>query len=189
MNRQFQAPRPSALWVADFTRVATWQGFVCVAFVIDTFARKIMGWRVSRAPLTPASSWTPWSRHDTTVGRPKAVDSFPTPTVARNTSPFGIPSASPKPVSSRPPAASAFPTNPKGQRSNNALAETINGLYETEVIRRRGPWRTLETVEFAPLEWVDWFNHRRSLEPIGNIPPPEAEARYYARTEDVAMAA
>ena len=76
-----------------------------------------------------------------------------------------------------------------GDSYDNALAETINGLYKTEVIRRRGPWRTLETVEFATLEWVDWFNHRRLLEPIGNIPPAEAEARYYAQTEDVAMAA
>ena len=74
-------------------------------------------------------------------------------------------------------------------RSINALAETVNGLYKTEVIRRRGPWRTLEAVEFATLEWVDWFNHRRLLEPIGGIPPAEAEARYYAQTEDVAMAA
>ncbi len=76
-----------------------------------------------------------------------------------------------------------------GDSYDNALAETINGLYKTEVIRRRGPWRTLEAVEFATLEWVDWFNHRRLLEPIGNIPPAEAEARYYAQTEDVAMAA
>ena len=76
-----------------------------------------------------------------------------------------------------------------GDSSGNALAETINGLYKTEVIRRRGPWRTLEAVEFATLEWVDWFNHRRLLEPIGNIPPAEAEARYYAQTEDVARAA
>ncbi len=76
-----------------------------------------------------------------------------------------------------------------GDSYDNALAETINGLYKTEVIRRRGPWRTLEDVEFATLEWVDWFNHRRLLEPIGNIPPAEAEARYYAQAEDVAMAA
>jgi len=76
-----------------------------------------------------------------------------------------------------------------GDSYDNALAETINGLYKTEVIRRRGPWRTLETVEFATLEWVDWFNNRRLLEPIGNIPPAEAEARYYAQIEDVAMAA
>jgi transposase InsO family protein len=107
------------LWVADFTYVATWQGFVYVAFVIDTFARRIVGWRVSRT----------------------------------------------------------------------AHAETINGLYKAEVIHRRGPWRSLEAVEFATLEWVDWFNHRRLLEPIGNIPPAEAEARYYAQTEHVAMAA
>ena len=76
-----------------------------------------------------------------------------------------------------------------GDSYDNALAETINGLYKTEVIRRRGPWRTLEAVEFATLEWVDWFNHRRLLEPIGNIPPAEAEARYYAQTEHVARAA
>ncbi|CAO3436141.1 Insertion element IS401 (Burkholderia multivorans) transposase [Azospirillum doebereinerae] len=76
-----------------------------------------------------------------------------------------------------------------GDSDDNALAETIKGLYNTEVIRRRGPWRTLEAVEFATLEWVDWFNHRRLLEPIGNIPPAEAEARYYAQTEDVAIAA
>jgi len=76
-----------------------------------------------------------------------------------------------------------------GDSYDNTLAETINGLHKTEVIRRRGPWRTLEAVEFATLEWVDWFNHRRLLEPIGNIPPAEAEARYYAQTEDVAMAA
>ena len=76
-----------------------------------------------------------------------------------------------------------------GNFYDNALAETINGLYKTEVIRRRGPWRNLEAVEFATLEWVDWFNHRRLLEPIGNIPPAEAEARYYAQTEDVARAA
>ena len=76
-----------------------------------------------------------------------------------------------------------------GDSYDNALAETINGLYKTEVIRRRGPWRTLEAVEFATLEWVDWFNNRRLLEPIGGIPPAEAEARYYAQTEDAAMAA
>ncbi|PWC95171.1 integrase [Azospirillum sp. TSO5] len=76
-----------------------------------------------------------------------------------------------------------------GDSCDNALAETINGLYKTEVIRRRGPWRTVEAVEFATLEWVDWFNHRRLLEPIGNIPPAEAEARYYAQTENVTLAA
>ena len=76
-----------------------------------------------------------------------------------------------------------------GDSYDNALAETVNGLYKTEVIRRRGPWRTLEAVEFATLEWVAWFNHRRLLEPIGNIPPAEAEARYYAQIDDVALAA
>lgn len=99
------------------------------------------------------------------------------------------PSGWPKPGSNRRSAASATATNPKGQRSYNALAETINGLYKAEVIWHRGPWRTFEAVEFATLEWVDWFNNRRLLEPIGGIPPAEAEARYYAQTEDAAMAA
>ena len=76
-----------------------------------------------------------------------------------------------------------------GDSYDNALAESINGLYKTEVVRRRGPWRSLEAVEFATLEWVDWFNHRRLLEPIGNIPPAEAEARYYDQIETLAMAA
>jgi len=76
-----------------------------------------------------------------------------------------------------------------GDSYDNALAETINGLYKAEVIRRRGPWRGIEAVEFATLEWVDWFNHRRLFEPIGNIPPAEAEARYYAQIADQAMAA
>ena len=76
-----------------------------------------------------------------------------------------------------------------GDSYDNALAESINGLYKTEVVRRRGPWRSLEAVEFATLVWVDWFNHRRLLEPIGNIPPAEAEARYYDQIETLAMAA
>lgn len=76
-----------------------------------------------------------------------------------------------------------------GDSYDNALAETINGLYKAEVIHRRGPWRSFETVEFATLEWVDWFNHRRLLEPIGNIPPAKAEERYYAMLDEAAMAA
>jgi putative transposase len=76
-----------------------------------------------------------------------------------------------------------------GDSYDNALAETINGLYKAEVIHRRGPWRSFEAVEFATLEWVDWFNNRRLLEPIGNIPPAEAEARYYAQLDTHAIAA
>ena len=92
------------------------------------------------------------------------------------------PSVSPKPGSSLPSAASA-------RLYDNALAETINGLYKAEVVHRRGPWRTFEAVEFATLEWVDWFNNRRLLEPIGFIPPAEAEERYFAMLNDPAMAA
>ena len=76
-----------------------------------------------------------------------------------------------------------------GDSYDNALAETINGLYKAEMIHRRGPWRSMEAVEFATLEWVDWFNHRRLLEPIGNIPPAEAEQRYYATLDTLDMAA
>ena len=137
VHRQFQPPKPNALWVSDFTYVATWQGFVYVACVIDAFARRIVGWRVSRTAQ---------------AGVEPSVGSV-------------------------------------GDSYDNALAETINGLYKAEVIHRRGPWRSLEAVEYATLEWVDWFNHRRLLEPIGNIPPAEAEARYYAETERTAVAA
>ena len=104
------------------------------------------------------------------------------PTGDRNTSAFDTPSASPRPVSSPPSAALAT-------SYDNALAETINGLYKAEVIHRRGPWRSYEAVEFATLTWVDWFNNRRLLEPIGNIPPAEAEERYYAMLAEPAMAA
>ena len=76
-----------------------------------------------------------------------------------------------------------------GDSYDNALAETVIGLFKTKVIRRRGPWRSLEAVEFATLEWVDWFNHRRLLEPIGNMPPAEAEARHHASPEEPALAA
>ncbi len=99
-----------------------------------------------------------------------------------NTCPFAIPSGWQKQVSSHLSEAS-------GDSYDNALAETINGLYKAEVIHRRGPWRSFEAVEFATLEWVDWFNHRRLLEPIGNIPPAEAEERYYAMLDEAAMAA
>ena len=124
----------------------------------------------------------PWSRRSTIAGQPRAAASSTTAIAGRNTSAIKY--------TERLTEAGVEPSvGSVGDSYDNALAETINGLYKTEVIRRRGPWRSLEAVEFATLEWVDWFNHRRLLEPIGNIPPAEAEARYYAQTEDVAMAA
>ncbi len=181
VNRQFQAPRPNALWVADSTYVATWQGFVSVAFVIDTFARRIVGWRVSR---TAHAGFVLDALEQALHDRRPAKGGGLIHHSDRGSQSLAIR------YTERLTEAGAEPSVGSGGDSyDNALAETINGLDKTEVIRRRGPWRTLEAVEFATLEWVDWFDHRRLLEPIGNIPPAEAEARYYAQTEDVAMAA
>ncbi|QCO06071.1 IS3 family transposase (plasmid) [Azospirillum argentinense] len=181
VNRQFQASRPNALWVADFTYVATWQGFVYVAFVIDTFARRIVGWRVSR---TAHAGFVLDALEQALHDRRPAKGGGLIHHSDRGSQYLAIR------YTERLTEAGVEPSvGSVGVSYDNALAETINGLYKTEVIRRRGPWRSLEAVEFATLEWVDWFNHRRLLEPIGNIPPAEAEARYYAQTEDVAMAA
>jgi transposase InsO family protein len=181
VNRQFLAPRPNALWLADFTYVSTWQGFVYVGFVIDAFARRIVGWRVS--PTAHADfvlDALEQALHDRRPAKGSGLihhsDRGSQYVAIRYTERLTEAGVEPS-------------VGSVGDSYDNALAETINGLYKTEVIWRRGPWRTLEAVEFATLEWVDWFNNRRLLEPIGNIPPAEAEARYYAQTEDVAMAA
>jgi putative transposase len=181
VNRQFQVPRPNALWVSDFTYVATWQGFVYVAFVIDAYARRIVGWRVSRtANAGFVLDALEQALHDRRPVRKSGLVHH---------SDRGVQYVSIK-YTERLTAAGVEPSvGSVGDSYDNALAETINGLDKTEVIRRRGPWRNLEAVEFATLEWVDWFNHRRLLEPIGGIPPAEAEARYYAQREDAAMAA
>ncbi|QQP87902.1 IS3 family transposase (plasmid) [Skermanella sp. TT6] len=181
VNRQFRAPRPNTLWLADFTYVATWQGFVYVAFVIDAFARRIVGWRVSS---TAHAGFVLDALEQALHDRRPAKGSGLIHHSDRGSQYVAIK------YTERLTDAGVEPSvGSVGDSYDNALAETINGLYKTEVIRRRGPWRTLEAVEFATLEWVDWFNHRRLLEPIGNIPPAEAEARYYAQTEDVAIAA
>ncbi|WP_307833768.1 IS3 family transposase [Azospirillum brasilense] len=181
VNRQFQAPRPNALWVADFTYVATWRGFVYVAFVIDTFARRIVGWRVSR---TAHAGFVLDALEQALHDRRPAKGSGLIHHSDRGSQYVAIRYTERLTDAGIEPSVGSV-----GDSYDNALAETINGLYKTEVIRRRGPWHTLEAVEFATLEWVDWFNHRRLLEPIGNIPPAEAEARYYAQAEDVAIAA
>lgn len=181
VNRQFQAPAPNMLWVSDFTYVATWQGFVYVAFVIDTFARRIVGWRVSRtAHAGFVLDALEQALHDRRpVHRSGLV----------HHSDRGSQYVSIK-YTERLVAAGIEPSvGSVGDSYDNALAETINGLYKTEVIRRRGPWKSLEAVEFATLEWVHWFNHRRLLEPIGNIPPAEAECRYFAMLDPMKIAA
>jgi len=179
VNRQFQATRPNELWVADFTYVATWAGFVYVAFVIDVFARRIIGWRVARSMsaelVLDALEQALWSRS----GIQGVV----------HHSDHGSQYLSIR-YSERLTEAGAQPSvGSRGDSYDNALAETIIGLYKTEVIRRRGPWRHLDAVEYATLEWVDWFNHRRLLEPIGNVPPAEFEASYYQSTGQLPMAA
>lgn len=181
VNRQFRAPRPNALWVSDFTYVATWSGFVYVAFVIDAFARRIVGWRVSR---TAHASFVLDALEQALHQRRPAQDDRLVHHSDRGSQYLALR------YTDRLAAAGVQPSvGSVGDAYDNALAETINGLFKAEVIHRRGPWRSLEPVEFATLEWVDWFNNRRLLESIGNIPPAEAEARYYAQTEAQNLAA
>ncbi len=178
VNRNFKATRPNQLWVADFTYVATWSGFVYVAFVIDVFARSIVGWRVSNSMKTAlvldALEQALWARqnrrgliHHSDRGSQYLSIHYTERLADANIS------------------ASVGTT---GDSYDNALAETIIGLYKTEVIHHRGPWKGRESVEYATLEWVDWFNNRRLLEPIGNIPPAEREMEYY-RLEESSEAA
>lgn len=181
VNRQFQAPAPNRLWVSDFTYVSTWRGFVYVAFVIDAYARRIVGWRVSRtAHASFVLDALEQALHDR---RPIHGGGLV------HHSDRGVQYVSIKYTERLAEAGIEPSVGSIGDSYDNALAETINGLYKTEVIYRRGPWRSFEAVEFATLEWVDWFNNRRLLEPIGNIPPAEAEERYYAMLEEPAMAA
>ena len=179
VNRQFKAARPNALWVADFTYVATWAGFVYVAFVIDAYARRIVGWRVSRS----AHAGFVLDALEQALHERKPCGGLV------HHSDRGSQYVSIK-YSERLAEAGIEPSvGSVGDSYDNALAESINGLFKAEVIWRRGPWRSMEAVEFATLEWVDWFNKRRLLEPIGNVPPAEAEEKYYAALEEPAMAA
>ncbi len=181
VNRQFKAPRPNALWVSEFTYVATWVGFVYAAFVVDVFARRIVGWRVSRTAhagfVLDALEQALHQRHPTQgSGLVHHSDSGSQYLALRYTERLVDAGVEPS-------------VGSVGDSYDNALGETINGLYKAEVIHRRGPRRSFEAVEFATLEWVDWFNTRRLLKPIGNIPPAEAEAAYYAELEATPMAA
>ena len=181
VHRQFHAPAPNQLWLSDFTYVATWSGFVYVAFVIDAYARRIVGWRVSRTAhagfVLDALEQALHERKPRQGG--KLV----------HHSDRGSQYVSIKYTERLATAGIEPSVGSVGDSYDNALAETINGLYKAELIHRRGPWRSFEAVEFATLEWVDWFNHRRLMEPIGNIPPAEAEQRYYAILESQAVAA
>lgn len=181
VNRQFHAPAPDRLWLSDFTYVATWAGFVYVAFVIDAYARRIVGWRASRtAHASFVLDALEQALHDRRPAHRAGLIHH---------SDRGSQYVSIKYTERLAEAGIEPSVGSVGDSYDNALAETINGLYKAEVIHRRGPWRSFEAVEFATLEWVDWFNNRRLLEPIGNIPPAEAEAAYYAMLAEQPMAA
>ena len=170
VNREFVASGPNELWVADLTYVAAWCGFVYVAFVIDVYARRIVGWRASRS-----------LRSDL------ALDALEQAICARRNidglvhhSDRGVQYLSIRYTERLAEAGIEPSVGSVGDSYDNAMAETVIGLYKTEVIYRRGPWRSFEALEMATLEWVAWFNNRRLLEPIGYVPPVEYEAVYYA---------
>jgi putative transposase len=181
VNRQFRAAAPNVLWVSDFTYVSTWQGFAYVAFIIDTFANRIVGWKVSRSAKTDfvldALEQALYARRPNRDGKlihhSDRGSQYVSIRYTERLAEAGI----------EPSVGSV------GDAYDNALAETINGLYKTEVIRRRRSWKTMEEVELETLKWVDWFNNRRLLGPIGNIPPAEAEDKYYAMMDNTKMAA
>ena len=181
VNRQFHAPAPNRLWVSDFTYVATWTGFVYVAFVIDVYARYIVGWRVSR---TAHASFVLDALEQAIHERRPAHRGGLVHHSDRGSQYLSIKYTERLAEAGIEPSVGSV-----GDSYDNALAETINGLYKAEVIHRQGPWRSFEAVEYATLEWVNWFKNRRLLEPIGNIPPAEAEERYYAMLAIAPMAA
>ena len=176
VKRQFTAERPNQLWVADITYVATWSGFVYVAFVVDVYSRYIVGWRVLKSLHTDivldALEQALWAR-----GKPRGVTHH---------SDRGSQYLSIRYTERLSEAGFKASVGSVGDSYDNALAETINGLYKAEVIHRYGPWKGLDDVERATLTWVDWFNHRRILEPIGDRPPAEYENLYYQQVESAA---
>jgi transposase InsO family protein len=176
VDRQFTATRPNQLWVADLTYVATWAGFVYVAFVIDVFSRAIVGWRVSSSLRTDLAL----------DALEQALHARPHDARLVHHSDRGTQYTSIRYTERLAAAGIERSVGSIGDSYDNALAETINGLYKTEVIRRRGPWRTIDAVEYATLVWVDWFNHRRLLEPLGYVPPAEFEQRFYDAQRAVA---
>ena len=171
VNRQFRAERPNQLWVSDFTYVSNWQGWQYVAFVIDVFARRIVGWRVSSSMRT---DFVLDALEQALYARQPERDEGLICLSDRGSQYVSIR------YSERLAEAGIEPSvGSKGDSYDNALAETINGLYKAELIHRRAPWKTKESLELATLEWVSWFNHHRLLGPVGYIPPAEAEANYY----------
>ena len=170
VKRQFKADRPNKLWVSDFTYVSTWQGWLYVAFVIDVYARRIVGWRVSKTMRTDfvldALEQALYDRQpdrDALIHHSDRGSQYVSIRYTERLAEAGIEPS----VGSR------------GDSYDNALAETINGLYKTELIHRRAPWKSREAVELATLTWVSWFNHHRLMAPLAYLPPAEYEANYY----------
>jgi transposase InsO family protein len=179
VRRDFTAKRPNQLWVADLTYVATWAGFVYVAFITDVFSRKIVGWRVSNS-----------LRSDLALDAlEQALHARPDLDHLVHHSDRGVQYLSIRYTERLAKAGIEPSVGSVGDSYDNALAETIFGLFKTEVIRPNGPWRNIEEVEFATLEWVHWFNNRRLFGPIGDIPPAEFEALYYETQETPAIVA
>jgi len=179
VKRQFHAERPNVLWVADFTYVSTWRGFVYVAFIIDVFARVIVGWRVSSSMQT---DFVLDALEQALHARGPFGDDGPV-----HHSDRGVQYVSIR-YSERLKEAGLEPSvGSVGDSFDNAMAETINGLYKAEVIHRKPSWRSREEVEWATLAWVQWFNNHRLLEPIGDIPPAEAEANFWLQQQGPAI--
>jgi putative transposase len=178
VRREFVASKPNQLWVADFTYVATWLGFVYVAFIIDVFSRAIVGWRASRSMRTDLVLY---ALEQALHARPLKGDLV-------HHSDRGSQYVSIRYTERLAEVGIERSVGTVGDAYDNALAETIIGLYKTEVIDRRGPWRGFDSVEYATLEWVDWFNRRRLLEPLGYLPPFEFEQMYYRHEQPVAVA-
>ena len=180
VDRQWDRPdAPDQLWVADFTYVATWSGFVYVAFVIDVYARCIVGWRVATSMKTglvlDALEQALWARkhRQGLIHHSDRGSQYLSIRYTERMADEGIDAS----------------VGTTGDSYDNALAETLIGLFKTEVIHHRGPWKGRDAVEYATLEWVDWFNNRRLLEPIGNVPPAEREKAYYRQLEESGEAA
>jgi putative transposase len=171
VKRDFSAPAPNRLWVAFFTYMATWAGFVSVAFVIDVFSRFIVGWRVTSTPRTDLAL----------DARSQALWARPTRDGLVHHSDRGVQSLSIRCSEHLAAAGIESSVGRVGDSDDSALAESVIGLYKTEVTRPRGPWKGLEGVELATLDWVHWFNNTRLLEPIGYVPPAEFEQAYYQR--------
>jgi putative transposase len=170
VGRNFSAPAPNRLWVADLTYVSTWAGFCYVAFVTDVFSRRIVGWRVStslRAELAlDALEMAIWARQGDTEGLVHHSDR-------------GVQYLAIRYSERLEEAGVAASVGSRGDSYDNALAETVNGLYKAELIRRQGPWRTADQIELATAAWVEWWNQRRLHSACGHLPPAEYEAMYY----------